>query len=177
MPWDRIRRLVKDFLERERRRPSAVHVVVPAFFVMACSGALTPRAKLDDTVQETNTAVRFGRSDIAAENVAPSARKAYFDRHKSWGGDVRIVDVEYAGTEKVTSEEAVVLVSFGWYRPTEGVLRSTTLKQTWRNEKGTGPWKLCEEERASGDLGLLGESITVLKPEKKNAQFETTVIR
>ncbi|MGZ3417518.1 MAG: hypothetical protein ACXVEF_12755 [Polyangiales bacterium] len=175
MPWDRIRRLVKGLLAFEMKRPRAL--LVPAFFVMACSGALTPRAKLDDTVQETNTAIRFGRSDIAMENVAPASRKAFMDRHKNWGGEVRIVDVEFAGTEKVSADEAVILVSFGWYRPTEGVLRATTVKQTWRNDKGTGPWKLFEEERVSGDIGLLGEQITVLKPEKKNAQFETTVIR
>src|SRR5262245_24208468 len=140
MPWDRIRRLVKGLLAFELKRPHAV--AGPLLFMAACSGAMTPRAKLDDTVQETNTAIRFGRSDIAVENVAPAARKAYVDHHKAWGSDVRIVDVEYAGTEKVTGEEAIVFVSFGWYRPNEGVLRATTVKQTWRNDKGTGPWKL-----------------------------------
>lgn len=175
MPWLRLRRLIKGLLAFELKRPRSM--VVPALLLAGCSGALTPRAKLDDTVQETNTAIRFGRSDIAMENVAPASRKAFADHHKFWGSDVRIVDVEFAGTEKSSESEAVILVSFGWYRPTEGVLRATTVKQTWRNDKGSGPWKLFEEERASGDVGLLGEQITVIKPEKKNAQFETTVIR
>lgn len=139
--------------------------------------SMSPRAKLDDAVQEMNTAARFGRGDIAAERVAPTARPEFMKRHRSWGGDVRIVDVEYGGIEKISDREAIILVGFGWYRPNEGVLRLTTVRQTWRNDKGVGPWFLYEEERASGDVGLLGEATKVVAPEKKNMQFETTVIR
>ncbi len=150
---------------------------VGASLVVGCMGSMSPRAKLDDAVQEMNTAARFGRGDIAAERVAPAARPEYLKRHRLWGGDVRIVEVEYGGIEKITESEAIILVGFGWYRPNEGVLRTTTVRQTWRNDKGTGPWFLHDEERAGGDVGLLGEKTEVVTPEKKNVQFETTVIR
>lgn len=122
-------------------------------------------------------AVRFGRTDIASENVAPEARKRFAERHRMWGSEVRVVDWEFGGVEKSSNQEAVVVIGFSWYRPTDGVLRSTSVRQTWKNDKGVGPWFLYEEERVSGDIGLLGEPTTVLRPERKNVQFETTVIK
>jgi hypothetical protein len=142
-----------------------------------CMGAMSPAAKLDDAVKETNDAARFGRTDLAIERVLPASRAEFAKRHRLWGSDVRIVDVEYGGLEKMTEGEAILVVGFGWFRPNEGVLRTTTVRQTWRNDKGRGPWYLDTEERVSGDLGLLGETVTVVKPEKKNVQFETTVIQ
>ena len=141
-------------------------------------GAMTPRGKLDEAVQETAMASRFGRHDVAMEHVAGASRTGFIKRHKLWGTDVRIVDVEIGGVEKSGSKEAVVLVGFSWFRPNEGTLRATVVRQTWKNDDGTGPWFLVEEERASGDVGLLGEPpVTVLAPPKEKAQFETTVIK
>jgi hypothetical protein len=192
MRWERLRRLVRAILRFELVRPrfaavaplslaallSGVLAGVLAAALAGCMGAMTPRGKLDDAVQEVNMAVRFGRSDIAAERVLPAARPAFLKRHKAWGGDVRVVDIEYGGVEKITETEAVILVGFGWFRPSDGVLRSTTVRQTWRNDKGTGPWFLFDEQHAGGDVGLLGEQVEAAAPgPKKNAQFETTVIR
>jgi hypothetical protein len=175
MPWTRVRRFLRALLDRELKRPRTYAPLALVF--TACMGAMTPAQKLDDAVKETNDAARFGRTDLAVERVAPSARMAFVKRHRSWGADVRVVDIEYAGIEKMAPEEAVILVGFGWFRPTEGTLRTTTVRQTWKNDKGSGPWFLMNEERVSGDLGLLGESVTVMSPEKKDTHFETTVIR
>lgn len=152
-------------------------MVLGPIALAGCMGGMSPAGKLDDAVKETNDAVRFGRTDLAVERVLPASRTAYVKRHRQWGNDVRIVDVEYGGVEKMTEGEAVVLIGFGWFRPSEGTLRTTTVRQTWRNDKGRGPWYLADEERAAGDPGLLGEQVTVVKPEAKKVQFETTVIR
>lgn len=175
MAWPRIRRFVLDLLGKELKRPRALAPFALVF--TACMGAMTPAQKLDDAVKETNDAARFGRTDLAVERVVPTMRSAFIKRHRFWGADVRIVDVEYAGVEKMSEREAVILVGFGWFRPAEGMLRTTTVRQTWKNDRGAGPWFLFDEEHVSGDLGLLGEAVTVMHPEKKNEHFETTVIK
>lgn len=175
MAWNRLRRLVLNLLGRELKRPRTYAPLALAF--TACMGAMTPAQKLDDAVKETNEAARFGRTDLAVERVAPASRSAFVKSHRSWGSDVRVVDVEYAGIEKMSPTEAIILVAFGWFRPSEGMLRATTVRQTWKNDKGSGPWYMTEESRVTGDLGLLGETVTVVVPEKKNSHFETTVIK
>lgn len=175
MGWPRLRRLILRLLERELKRPLAA--IAAPIVLAGCMGTMSPAMKLDDAVKETNDAARFGRTDLAVERVVPASRAAFVKRHRLWGGDVRIVDVEYGGVEKMTTGEAVILVGFGWFRPSEGRLRMTTVRQTWRNDKGAGPWFLYDEERVAGDLGLLGEQVVVVQPPKKTVQFETTVIK
>jgi hypothetical protein len=176
MRWSRLRRFVVRLLRLELRRPRA-QIAFALLAVSGCVSPMTPRAKLDEHVHEMNTAARFGRHDLAAERVAPEARASFAARHRAWGTEVRIVDLEYGGVERVSEEEAVILVAFNWYRPAEGLLRTTTVRQTWRNDKGTGPWFLVAEQRAAGDVGLLGEATTVLRPERPDVRFETTIIR
>ncbi|GAC1351554.1 MAG: hypothetical protein NVS3B20_03320 [Polyangiales bacterium] len=176
----RTRRFVRAFSRLLRWMKAKPHLAL-AFGVPVyggCLSAMTPRGKLDDAVQEVNMAARFGRNDIASERVAVSGRAGYVKRHRLWGNDVRIVDMELSALEKSSQTEAVVLVGFSWFRPNEGTLRATMVRQTWKTADGTGPWFLVDEERASGDVGLLGEpTVVVLAPPKSNAQFETTVIR
>jgi len=175
MAWNRLRRLVLALLSRELKRPRTLWLAPIA--LAGCMGGMSPAMKLDDTVKETNDAARFGRTDLAVERVMPEARSAFVKRHRFWGGDVRIVDVEYGGVERMTEGEAVIIVGFGWFRPNEGVLRNTMVRQTWKNDHGRGPWYLLDEERVAGDPGLLGEQVTVVRPETKKVQFETTVIK
>ncbi len=175
MAWNRLRRLVLALLSRELKL--ARGALIAPIALAGCIGGMSPAMKLDDAVKETNDAARFGRTDLAVERVMPVSRTAFVKRHRQWGSDVRIVDIEYGGVEKMSEGEAVLIVGFGWFRPTEGVLRTTMVRQTWKNDRGRGPWYLFDEERASGDPGLLGEQITVLKPETKKVQFEATVIR
>jgi hypothetical protein len=176
MALDRLRRLVLELLSRELKRPRNM-VLFASLAFGGCIGGISPAAKLDDAVKETNDAARFGRTDLAVERVLPASRAAFAKRHRLWGSEVRVVDVEYGGLEKMSEGEAVIVVGFGWFRPAEGVLRTTMVRQTWRNDRGRGPWYLDTEERVGGDVGLLGEAVTLVKPDKKNAQFETTVIR
>jgi len=169
-----VRRRVRRWLERffARLSPAAV-----AGLIAACASPMSPAAKLNDAVQETNLALRMGRNDIAMEHVSAEGRAKFLVHHKSWGNDVNVVDMELGGVEKMTGEEAVVLVDFQWFRPSEGALRNTIVRQTWKNDKGSGPWFLDAEERASGDHGLFSDdAVKVLVPEKKTVHFDTVTI-
>jgi hypothetical protein len=70
--------------------------------------------------------------------------------------------------------DAEILVRVAWYRIDQGDLRTTTLKQKWHDFKGD--FKLVDEGRADGDLGLIGEYVPVPAPAptaKTSAQFPT----
>ena len=143
----------------------------------ACASPMTPAAKLNDVVQETNLALRFGRNDVAIEHVIATARSQFIAHHRTWGNELRIADVELGAVESLTERQAVVLVGFSWFRPTDGTLRTTLVRQTWKNDEGSGPWGLSAEERVSGDLGLLGETtVKTLVPEPKAVHFGTVTI-
>lgn len=117
---------------------------------------------------------RFGRSQLVAERIAPTEKGDYTRTHHAWGTDVRVTDAEMDGFHmKPGDEEAEVNVRVAWYRPDEGELRTTVLRQTWKDYKGA--WLLSHEERADGDVGLLGERIVILKDDtpRPPAQFPT----
>ena len=112
----------------------------------------TPTDKLMDAAYDHNTALRFGRMDIAREHVVASARESWAQRHASWGGRVRVVDLELADVRMKTRDEAEVRVRVEWQRIDEAELRTTELVQKWRNASG---WHVHTEECASGDTALL----------------------
>jgi hypothetical protein len=178
--FTRTRSLLDRVLERFFRRRFAFGLVLAAGVTLGCATAANTRAKLDDAVQETNVAARFGRGDIAVERVAATARPAFLRRHKGWGRDVRIVDVEFGSVEKMGATEAVVLVSFEWQGRGDGLLRSTVVRETWKNEGGDAGWWLVDEERASGDIGLLGDAAAPKAEEAAKApalpRYETMTI-
>ena len=88
---------------------------------------------------------------------------------------MRVIDVEFQGVQLMSKDEATVLVAVGWQRPDEQELRTTQLMQNW--QYGTRGWKLVDESRAAGDVGLLGEKIDVLRPEKRaDVQFKSVTI-
>lgn len=128
---------------------------------------------VQQTAQELNVNTRFGRFELAGENVAPTYKAQFAETHKDWGNSVRVADTELAGLQMKSKDEALVMVRVAWFKVDEGDLRATTIKQIWRDHKGT--WLLTSEERGQGDLGLLGEHIETLAPEgpRQHAQFPT----
>src|SRR5690606_32836462 len=139
-----------------------------SLFVSAC---MPPQAQdVSDVARDLNVAARFGRMDIAAEHTADESREAFLRRRASWGRELRVVDVEVFQLNMKGPEEAEVLVDVAWMRVDENLLRGTRVKQTWRNPGGG--WKLTDEARAEGDVGLLGERVVVLRPERvEDAHF------
>ncbi len=148
------------------------------FFVLllsACLGNQSKAVKLQDSAQNFNQAMRFGRMDIAQEHVAPRVMADFATRHRAWGRELRLIDLEFQGIEP-RGDDARVFVAVGWQRYDEQELRVTQLVQTWRY--GQRGWKLIEEERAGGDVGLLGEQVEVVRPERRGeAHFRSVTIR
>lgn len=160
-----------------------LHVLAALALAAASAGCpamqQSPPARAQEAALETNLNARFGRMELAAENVAPDARNGFFERRRGWGGKVRISDYELTGlrmTDKKKEADADVFVKVAWYRIDEGDLRVTTVKQRWHDFKGS--WKLVEEQRLDGDVGLLGEPLPPAPPKTgpRNAQFPTVRI-
>jgi hypothetical protein len=137
-----------------------------------CPAPPTALARAQQVAQEFNQDVRFGRNELMMEHVAPAARDAFAAQHRAWGTNVRLADMELAGLRPRGEHELDVIVRVAWYRPEEQELRTTTLQQTWRDTEG---WRLTEEKRLDGDVGLLGEHVVYELPgaSKPPAQFPT----
>ncbi|HXX68029.1 MAG TPA: hypothetical protein VEK07_12635 [Polyangiaceae bacterium] len=147
-------------------------LVPAALLLLGCSALPNPMARAQEAAQEFNTDTRYGRNEIAIERVAPAVHDAFLSHHRAWGSKVQIADVELEGLHRKSDHEAEVTVRVNWYRPEEQELRTTTLKQIWRDQNG---WKLAGEERLEGDIGLLGEAVVFQAPEepKSTRQFPT----
>jgi hypothetical protein len=117
-------------------------------------------ARAQEAALELNLNARFGRMEMAAERISPKARDQFFERRRAWGGSVRVADYDLTGLKITGEDDAESYVKIAWYRANEGDLRVTTLKQKWHSD-AKGDWKLTEEQRIDGDLGLLGEPVVV----------------
>jgi hypothetical protein len=141
----------------------------------ACVANQSKAAKLQDAAQNFNIATRFGRMDIASEMVAEKSLADFTRKHLAWGRGVRLVDVEFQGMQLTGKDEAAVHIAVGWQRPDEQELRVTQLMQTW--QFGPKGWKLVDESRTSGDMGLLGEQIDVVRPDRRaDVHFKSVTI-
>jgi hypothetical protein len=132
-----------------------------------------PPARAQEAATELNLNAKFGRMELAAERVSPKARDTFFEHRKSWGGKIRVADYELQGLKMQGETDADVFVRVSWFRIDEGDLRGTTVRQKWHDFKGD--WKLIEETRSEGDVGLLGEPIERVAPPSgpRHAQFPT----
>lgn len=149
--------------------------LVFAATLLGCPAHQSTQARMQDAASELNVNARFGRMEMAAEHVAPTAKEQFFERRKAWGNRIRVADYEFGGMRMHKGEEdAEMIVKIAWYRVDEGDLRQTTLKQKWHDFKGS--WKLTEETRIDGDVGLLGEHVQQVAPANtgpRHAQFPT----
>jgi hypothetical protein len=143
------------------------------------SGCLTsqnPAQTVSDVARDFNVATRFGRMDVAMEHTSEAIQREFVEHHADWGGEIRVLDVELSQLKLEDTSAAEVFVDVSWVRMNEGMLRATRLKQRWENPGGG--WKLSAEERQSGDIGLLGESVVVLRPEgPRDVHFPVKTIR
>lgn len=135
----------------------AVAAVTLSLVTAGCAmiGQSKPQ-RAQEAALELNLNARFGRMELAAERISPKAREQFFERRKAWGGAVRVADYDLTGLKIQGEDDAESFVKIAWYRADDNDLRITTLKQKWHAD-GKGDWKLTEEQRISGDLGLFGE--------------------
>ncbi len=153
-------------------RVTSVVLALLAAPLVACPAPATALARAQETAQEFNLNTRFGRNEIAIDSVAKSARETFMEQHHGWGTNVRLADIEVAGMHSTGEGTVDVIVRATWYRPEEQELRTTTLKQSWRDQNG---WQLIAERRTEGDVGLLGEPVVYQAPQEARtpAQFPT----
>jgi len=149
----------------------AIALVPLTAALLACPTPPTAMARAQLAAQEFNVDSRFGRSELALDRVATSAREEFAAQHRGWGTSVRIAEVEVSGLRPQGERDADVIVRVAWYRPNEQELHTTTLKQSWHDQ---GSWQLVAEQRLDGDIGLLGEQVVYVRPPSAPApQFKT----
>jgi hypothetical protein len=144
-------------------------------FSAGCLGNFTPVQRVQDAAVDLSTATRFGRMDVAFERVSKTGRDQFARRHAAWGSSIRIVDSDILGLRLRDKEHAEVSLAVNWQRLDDSEMRSTEIAQHWKDHQGA--WLLETEERAGGDVGLLGETTTVVRPTRSGAQFETITIQ
>ena len=133
-------------------RPSIL-VVCSTLAVAGCVMPPTSMQRLSDSAYDLNTAVRFGRPDIANDYVREVAREDFAKRHATWGKSVRVVDLEMNGMAARKDGDADVFITVSWQRADDTTLRSTDLTQRWTSTHGS--WALLSEEEHGGEKGLL----------------------
>jgi hypothetical protein len=143
-----------------------------AALLVACSPPPGSVARARENAQELNLDARFGRTELALEHVAASAREDFAAHHRGWGSSVRIADIDFERMKPKGKHDVDIFVRVAWYRPEQQELLVTTVKQTWRDTAG---WQLVDEERLEGALGLLGEPVVFQAPPgaREPVQFPT----
>lgn len=142
----------------------------------ACVMPPPPAERVSDAARDLNLAARFGRMDVALELTAENFRPKFLKSRTDWGRGVRVLDVELASFTMPATDRAKVEVDYSWARVDEGTLRTTRLVQEWHN--AGGGFRLIQESRVAGDVGLLGEPApSAAVQERRDVQFATRVIR
>jgi hypothetical protein len=151
-------------------------LALAAVSAFGCLGGQSRVGKLQEAAQTMNMATRFGRMDVATEHVAAKQMEDFAKQHANWGGVVRIADLEYRGMRFVDEKKAIVSVAVAWQRVDEQELRVTEVAQVWDYDQGK--WKLVDETRTAGDVGLLGEPTVYMRPERReDVHFPSVTIR
>ncbi len=112
----------------------------------------TSAERLNQAAFELNSATRFGRMDVASDSVATEARADFGKRHRRWGRDIRIVDIEVEGVDMSSTETAQVDLMVNWHRIDDPTIQSTSVAQRW--VQSISDWRLAEETIVSGSKGL-----------------------
>jgi hypothetical protein len=156
--------------------------------LMGCITPPSPSQRLADCAFEMNHATRFGRMDLAAEQVGPTAREDFVRRHSGWGQSIRVVDVELTSIRFIgfiDRGHADVSLRVSWQHASEAELRETQLSQRWQDDGGK--WLMMSEQRVSGPAGLFNDPVVderkapeepgVTDPTpKRSSYFRTRVI-
>jgi hypothetical protein len=129
-----------------------MRLLVCAALLGACVPPPSPAERLAFAAHEMNSAVRFGRIDVALDHVAAEAQEDFLRRHAKWGRDMRVVDLDVVGIRFIDSTTAEVNVLVAWHRLDEAEIRASGVTQTWKHD--ASGWKIVEEQRVGGSPGL-----------------------
>lgn len=144
-------------------------------FVAACLSPSTPLQRLTDSAYDFNLATRFGRTDVALENVSRDEQASFSKRHETWGAQLRIVDSEVIEIARTDDGVAQVTVDIQWHRANESLIHATRLRQAW---KDIGPrWVLEGELAVAGDAAIFERQDLGRAPRPFARALATKVIR
>jgi hypothetical protein len=138
-----------------------------AWVLAACVPPPGPLERLTDAAYDLNTAMRFGRMDVAMDYVDPAVRLEFAKRHSSWGEKVRVLDVDLASIQPMAEDTVDVKVLVAWHRTDEMTMRRSLVAQRWKITDDD--WRLVEERRIGGDPGLF---VPVRKKKKQPSSKE-----
>lgn len=128
-------------------------LVFAALLLLAgCIAPVTPMERLQQSANDVANALRFSRTDIAAEYVATSARDTFLLRHNVWAEKTRVVDLELVGIFLRAQDEAEAVLTVAWLREDGAMLHTTQISQKWKHEMGS--FRMVDEVYRSGDKAL-----------------------
>ncbi|MBK8252355.1 MAG: hypothetical protein IPK82_06765 [Polyangiaceae bacterium] len=130
----------------------AAVVLAIVLSLVGCIPPVTPMERLQQSAHDVANALRFGRTDIAADYVASSARDEFLTRHMLWNDKTRVVDMELLGIFVRTQDEAEAILSVSWLHEDGAMLHTTQISQRWRHEGGS--YHMVNELYRSGDKAL-----------------------
>ncbi|MFO0695461.1 MAG: hypothetical protein U0230_18000 [Polyangiales bacterium] len=135
--------------------------LVPLFAasLLVFSGCLlqnmSPTERLRDAVIGYNEAARWGRMDIAQQQVDGPLQGDFRRVHSRWGRLINIADQEILAVNAAgegDDTQAVSVVAHRWYEQDATYLHETTLRQTWKKSRNT--FLLTSEVVIDGDPAL-----------------------
>lgn len=130
----------------------AMLFAVSVLSVLGCLAPITPMERLQQSANDVANALRFDRTDLAAEFCSPTARADFLARHAVWTDKTRVLDLELSGIYLRTQDEAEAIVSVSWQREDGSELHTTEISQRWKHENGT--FHLVNEVFRRGDKSL-----------------------
>lgn len=126
--------------------------IVVAFAVAGCIAPITPMERLQQSANEVAAALRFDRTDLVAEYVAPAARDEFLARHAVWSEKTRVMDMELAGIFLRGSDVAEAMLVVSWLHEDGATLHTTVISQQWKQEGGG--FRMVDEVYRKGDKSL-----------------------
>lgn len=115
---------------------------------------LAPTQQLQDRMFSLNDQTRWGRIDLAAQQVVPAFRAAFVLSRREWGHRIAVADTDVSALVIADDgNSATSTVEITWYDQDTLDLRGTVLRQHWA--KTDAGFLLDEESVVSGDEELL----------------------
>jgi hypothetical protein len=117
---------------------------------------MTPQARFSEAAHTLNDASRWGQVDLAIEHVSPRYMSRFTDRHREWGDQVGIAEVQVTRLQLSPDHQtATAEVSLSWFSDGGVMIKSSTITQKWETERGK--FKLVDEAVRRGDSSVFAE--------------------
>jgi hypothetical protein len=118
-------------------RKMAALAAVCAVLVGCTLANLTPQERFKESTHVLNDASRWGRVDIASEQVSPKYRDRFVSRHREWGTTLSIADADITRMQLADDRQSAISeISVSWYETGGITLRSSVITQKWEVEHG-----------------------------------------